>query len=53
MSARILLLVAALAASTAALGAATGWPMQPMTPDLEDQPSLQRGFKLYANYCLG
>ena len=27
--------------------------MQPMTPDLEDQPSLQRGLGLYANYCLG
>lgn len=53
MSARALLLVAALAAPAAALGAETGWPMQPMAPDLEDQPSLQRGFKLYANYCLG
>ena len=54
MNARaLLLLIAALAASQTALGAATSWPMQPMAPDLEDQTSLQRGFKLYANYCLG
>ena len=53
MSARILLLAAALAASPTVLGAETGWPMQPMTPDLEDRPSLQRGLSLYANYCLG
>ena len=53
MSVRVLLLAAALAASPTVLGAATGWPMQPMTPDLEDQPSLQRGLGLYANYCLG
>ncbi len=29
------------------------WPMQPMEPNLEDKPSLQRGLQLYANYCLG
>ena len=33
--------------------AATGWPMEAMEPDLRDRPSLQRGLKLYANYCLG
>ena len=27
--------------------------MQPMQPDLRDRPSLQRGLRLYANYCLG
>ena len=53
MNARALLLVAALAAAETVLGAETGWPMQPMAPDLENQTSLQRGFKLYAEYCLG
>ena len=46
------LLVAALWAP-AALSAETGWPMLPVSPDLEDKTSLQRGFALYANYCLG
>ncbi|MCP5179391.1 MAG: cytochrome c1 [Pseudomonadales bacterium] len=27
--------------------------MEPMHPDAENLPSLQNGFKLYANYCLG
>ncbi len=31
----------------------TNWHMQPMEPNLADKPSLQRGLKLYANYCLG
>lgn len=30
----------------------TDWPMEPMSPDLEDLPSLQRGWRLYVNYCL-
>lgn len=29
------------------------WPMDPMEPNLDDKPSLQRGLRLYANYCLG
>ncbi len=29
------------------------WPMEPMKPDLDNKPSLQRGLQLYANYCLG
>jgi cytochrome c1 len=38
----------------AALAAtATDWPMEPMEPDLENLPSLQNGWRLYANYCLG
>lgn len=52
MSARLLLLAAALWAP-AALAAETGWRMAPVSPDLEDKASLQRGFSLYANYCLG
>ncbi len=29
------------------------WPMEDFQPDLTNLPSLQNGFKLYANYCLG
>ncbi|MFL6872287.1 MAG: cytochrome c1 [Candidatus Azotimanducaceae bacterium] len=29
------------------------WPMEDFEPDLTNLPSLQNGFKLYANYCLG
>ena len=36
-----------------ALAAESAWPLQAMTPDLRDKPSLQRGMRLYANYCLG
>lgn len=34
-------------------GAESAWPLEAMTPDLTDKPSLQRGWRLYANYCLG
>ena len=43
-----LLLVPAIAVSSEA-----GWPMETMNPDLKNLPSLQRGFKLYVNYCIG
>ena len=33
--------------------AESNWPQEPMSPDLHDLPSLQNGFKLYVNYCLG
>lgn len=33
--------------------AASDWPMEPMTPDLRDQPSLQNGWRIYNNYCMG
>lgn len=36
-----------------ALGAESNYPMEPMDPDLENLPSLQNGFRLYVNYCLG
>ena len=36
-----------------AWAAESSWPMEPMTPDLENLPSLQNGFKLYVNYCIG
>jgi len=31
----------------------TDWPMEPVSPDLKNLPSLQNGFRLYANYCMG
>ena len=33
--------------------AASDWPMEPMTPNLQDLPSLQNGWRLYMNYCIG
>lgn len=36
-----------------ALAAESNYPMEPMDPDLQDLPSLQNGFRLYTNYCLG
>jgi ubiquinol-cytochrome c reductase cytochrome c1 subunit len=33
--------------------AKSDWPMETFEPDLTNLPSLQNGFKLYANYCLG
>ena len=32
---------------------ATDWPMEDMEPDLQNLPSLQNGWRLYTNYCLG
>ena len=29
------------------------WPMEAFEPDLTNLPSLQNGFKLYANHCVG
>lgn len=47
-------LLALLAPLTPAMAAsASDWPMEPMRPDLQDLPSLQNGWKLYVNYCLG
>ena len=31
----------------------TGWDMEAFEPELQNQPSMQRGFRLYVNYCLG
>ena len=35
------------------LASDSGWPLETMDPDLENLPSLQNGFKVYANYCIG
>jgi cytochrome c1 len=29
------------------------WPMEPMEPDLHNTPSLQNGYRLFVNYCMG
>ena len=41
------------AASVSWSAAKNDWPMEAFEPDLTDLPSLQNGFKLYANHCLG
>jgi len=48
-----LLILAGLVPGLAAAAAATDYPMEPMEPDLQNLPSLQNGFNLYVNYCLG
>ena len=35
------------------VAADTDWEMEPMSPDLNDVESLQRGLALYANFCIG
>lgn len=48
------LLVLGCAFSGAALAATDiEWDMEPMEPNFEDKPSLQRGARLYVSYCLG
>ena len=39
--------------ATAVHAADTTWEMRPMTPNLDDKPSLQNGARLYSNFCLG
>jgi cytochrome c1 len=33
--------------------AVSSWHMQPFHPNTQDKPSLQRGLRLYVNYCMG
>ncbi|HEY5679708.1 MAG TPA: cytochrome c1 [Pseudomonadales bacterium] len=47
------LTAATLTFSAGAFPAGSGWPLDSIDPDLEDLPSLQNGFKLYVNYCIG
>ena len=39
--------------SQAFSASAISWEMEDFKPDMENIPSLQNGFKLYSNYCLG
>lgn len=50
---RLTLMLATLLLPAAAFAMEATWPMDPMEPNLDDKPSLQRGLRLYANYCLG
>jgi len=51
---RLILVVLALSVLPhSGFAAEVGFPLFEMTPDLEDQGSLQRGAKIYMNYCLG
>ena len=35
------------------MAAESSYPLEPMEPNLQNLPSLQNGFRLYVNYCLG
>ena len=51
---KVLLLGGLLGSAGLAYAASSSqYPMEPMDPDLENLPSLQNGFKLYVNYCIG
>ena len=45
--------VLTLGIGTPILAADSDWIMKPMSPDLDNTPSLQRGANLYVNFCLG
>ncbi len=47
------LVAVALLAGLPALAADAAVELEPMKPNLEDLPSLQRGMALYMNYCIG
>ena len=47
------LLAATLLTSQPLLAAESTFELEPMQPNLEDKPSLQRGMALYMNYCIG
>ena len=45
--------LACLAAGLSAVAAESTVELEPMTPNLADKPSLQRGMALFMNYCIG
>ena len=49
----VLFTVCLLVPAISAASSASDWQMKEMTPDLENLPSLQEGFRLYVNYCIG
>ncbi|MFB3104777.1 MAG: cytochrome c1, partial [Pseudomonadales bacterium] len=53
MKIRVLFAVCLLVPEISAASSASDWQMKEMTPDLENLPSLQEGFRLYVNYCIG
>ncbi|MEZ7818995.1 MAG: cytochrome c1 [Candidatus Azotimanducaceae bacterium] len=50
---KLLLSILILLPLTAWSASTNNWPMEEFEGDLENLPSLQNGFQLYANYCLG
>jgi cytochrome c1 len=50
---KTLLILTLLAPCAPVMAASVDWDMDPMEPDLENLPSLQNGWRLYVNYCLG
>lgn len=53
MKIRVLFAVCLLVPAISAASSASDWQMKEITPDLENLPSLQEGFRLYVNYCIG
>lgn len=53
MKKQLITLLFALIPMGALAASGEGVHLQHMSPDLSDQPSLQRGMKLYVNYCMG
>ncbi len=53
MKIRVLFAVCWLVPGISAASSTSDWQMKEMTPDLENLPSLQEGFRLYVNYCIG
>jgi cytochrome c1 len=51
--ANVVLMPGLLLVSGLVWAAASDYPMERMKPNLKDLPSLQNGFRLYVNYCLG
>ena len=49
----VCVLVALLFTGQGLHAAASDWPLEPIRPNLQDLPSLQNGWRLYVNYCLG
>ena len=50
---RMVALVTCVVAGFSASAAESAMELEPMTPNLSDKPSLQRGMALFMNYCLG
>ena len=48
-----LVLLLGMAPGLAMAASSSDWPMEPMETNLQDLPSLQNGWRLYVNYCLG
>lgn len=49
----LLLLLLTAPSVTLAASEESNWPMEPFEANLQDMPSLQNGYRLFVNYCLG